>query len=139
MKYPFTGGCVCGEVRYECTSRPLIMLNCHCRDCQRISGGPYTPVVVVPFKAFKITKGELKHYATPSLAGGHNLRGFCANCGSRLTGAENAERGIIGITASSLDDPSGFRAKMDLFVGDAQAWDLLDQSLPKHQQHASAG
>ncbi|HVU27435.1 MAG TPA: hypothetical protein VHG71_06825 [Verrucomicrobiae bacterium] len=39
MKLPSTGGCVCGEIRYECDSRPLTMLKCHCRDCQRVSGG----------------------------------------------------------------------------------------------------
>ena len=29
---------------------------------------------------------------------------FCPKCGSRITGGENPERGIIGLTASSLDD-----------------------------------
>ena len=125
MKLPLTGGCVCGEVRYEC----------HCRDCQQVSGGPYIPVVVVPLKHFKITKGTLQHHATPSLTGGHNLRGFCAKCGSRLTGAENPERGIIGITASSLDDASWFKPTMDIFVSDAQAWDMMDPESPKHQHN----
>lgn len=135
MNLPVTGGCVCGEVRYECNSKPLIMLKCHCRDCQQISGGPYVPAVVFPFKAFKVTKGVLQHYGTPSINGGHNLRGFCAKCGSRLTGAENPERGIIAVTASSLDDPSWFQPAMDIFVADAQAWDLMDPALPKHAQH----
>lgn len=131
-----TGGCHCGAVRYECTSRPLAMLNCHCRDCQQMSGGAYTPVVYVPAKAFRITKGTLRHYSTPSVANGHNQRGFCADCGSRLTGAES-ERGI-GIAASSLDDPSWFRAKMDLWVADAQLWDALDAELPKFDQYPPA-
>jgi hypothetical protein len=90
--------------------------------------------VIFPYSAFKITKGKLQHYGTPSLAGGHNLRGFCGNCGSRLTGAENPERGIIGVLASSLDDPSWFKPQMDLFVSDAHPWDLMDPALPKHQQ-----
>jgi len=136
MNLPITGGCVCGAVRYECTAKPLMMLNCHCRDCQQISGGPYTPVVIVPLGAFKITKGQLQHYPTPSLAGGHNLRGFCPNCGSRLTGAENPEKGFIGLTASSLDDPTWFKPTMDIFVSDAQHWDLLDPDSPKHQQYS---
>jgi hypothetical protein len=71
------------------------------------------------------------------LAGGHNLCGFCARCGSRLTGAETPERGIIGLTASSLDDPSWFKSKMDIFVGDAQSWDLMEPDLPKHRQYMS--
>jgi hypothetical protein len=135
MNLPITGGCVCGEVRYECNAKPLMMLKCHCRDCQQITGGPYVPAVIVPFKAFKVVRGAIQHYGTPSLRGGHNLRGFCAKCGSRLTGAENPEFGIIGITASSLDDPSWFKPTMDIFVGDVQPWDLMDPDLPKHPQY----
>jgi hypothetical protein len=38
---PFTGGCACGAVRYECAAEPFMALNCHCRDCQRASGSAY--------------------------------------------------------------------------------------------------
>ena len=135
MKLPFTGGCVCGQVRYECAAAPLMMVKCHCRDCQRVSGGPYAPAIIVPLKAFRIAKGALQHHTTPSMKDGHNLRGFCAKCGSRLTGAESPEGGIIGILASSLDDPSWFKPTMDIFVGDAQPWDIMNESVPKHQQY----
>jgi hypothetical protein len=139
MQVPFTGGCVCGEVRYECSAEPMLMLKCHCRDCQQISGGAYAPAVIVPLNAFKITKGALQRFGTPSIGGGHNLRGFCAKCGSRLTGAENPERGFIGIVASSLDDPSWFQPSMDIFVADAQPWDLMDAALPKFPQYMPRG
>jgi hypothetical protein len=135
MKLPMTGGCVCGQVRYECDAGPLMMLKCHCRDCQRVSGGAYAAAIIVPLKAFRITKGTLQHYGTPSLKGGHNLRGFCPKCGSRLTGAENPEGGIIGILASSLDEPDWFKPTMDIFVSEAQPWDIMNESLPKHQQY----
>lgn len=135
MNLPITGGCFCGAVRYESLAAPLLMLKCHCRDCQQITGGPYSPAVVFPFRAFKITKGELKRYATPNLSGGHNMRGFCSQCGSRLTGAENPEKGIIAVVASSLDDPGLFKPQMDIFVSDAQVWDLMDPDLPRHHQH----
>jgi hypothetical protein len=134
MKSPFTGGCICGAVRFECTAEPLLMTKCHCRDCQRTSGGPYTPDIIVPIGAFRVTKGTIKHFGTPSLGGGLNQRGFCATCGSRLTGGESIEKGIIGLFASSLDDPSWFRPSLELFVADAQPWDPLDPSLPKYPQ-----
>ena len=35
----FSGGCACGGVRYDCSSAPAAMVNCHCRDCQRAGGG----------------------------------------------------------------------------------------------------
>jgi hypothetical protein len=111
-----------------------MMFKCHCRDCQQVSGGPYAPVVAVSLKAFKITKGALQHHAATRLNGRHNLRGFCVKCGSRLTGAENPERDFIGITASSLHDPSWFTPTVDIFVCNAQPWDIMDPSLPKHHR-----
>lgn len=131
MKLPITGGCVCGAIRYESTAEPMLMVKCHCRDCQRVTGGPYVPAVIFPLRAFRVTQGEVQHFATDSAGGGHNLRGFCPKCGSRLTGAEDERRGIIGVVASSLDDPSIFVPAFEMFVADAQSWDLMDAGTKK--------
>lgn len=53
MTAPLTGGCTCGAVRYECTAESVMAFNCHCRDCQRATGGPYVPAVVIPRSALK--------------------------------------------------------------------------------------
>src|SRR6187551_1602444 len=82
MKIPFTGGCVCGAVRYECSAEPIMMFKCHCRDCQRVTGGGFVPGLVVPSSAFRVTKGQLRYHFTPSTAGGKHKRGFCSKCGS---------------------------------------------------------
>ena len=59
-----TGGCACGAIRYEVTGEPIVTFNCHCRDCQKTTGGAYTPVFYVPANAFKITKGTPKYFGT---------------------------------------------------------------------------
>ncbi|MGH7958286.1 MAG: GFA family protein [Opitutaceae bacterium] len=135
MQKTFSGGCMCGAVRYECTVQPeeLQMFKCHCRDCQRISGGPYAPVVYLPPNAVKLTKGTLAHYATPSLVAGHNLRGFCSQCGSRLTGGEGSTG--IGVTVASLDDPSWFRPQFEIWLSDAQPWEASDPAVPKFEKY----
>ena len=135
MNTPITGGCLCGAVRFECNAEPVLMLKCHCRDCQRLTGGPYVPVVVFPHSAFRVTCGRIQYFATESEKGGQNLRGFCATCGGRLTGAESAERGIIGVVAASLDDPGIFKAKFEMFTADAQPWDALEPQLPHFSQY----
>ena len=104
MSTNFTGGCACGAIRYEVSAEPIVMFNCHCRDCQKTTGGPYTPVMYVPASAFTITKGTPKYYKTPSEMAGDNVRGFCPQCGSRLFGGLS-DIGQ-GIAASTLDDPS---------------------------------
>ena len=108
VKIPFSGGCACGAIRYECSAEPVVMLKCHCRNCQHMTGSGFSPAVLVPAEAFRVTRGQLRYHFTRSAAGGQHKRGFCAECGSLLTGGENTERptGVVGVTAGSLDDPS---------------------------------
>jgi hypothetical protein len=36
-----TGSCFCGEVRYRLTQAPMFIHCCHCRDCQKQTGGAF--------------------------------------------------------------------------------------------------
>ena len=50
MKIPFTGGCVCGAVRYECSAEPIMMFKC--RDCQRVTGEGFVAACLCPCQPF---------------------------------------------------------------------------------------
>ena len=41
------GGCLCGQVRYGFTGDPLLVGVCHCRNCQKQSGAPFSLVVSI--------------------------------------------------------------------------------------------
>ena len=43
-----TGGCQCGAVRYRLTAWPTGENVCHCRMCQKASGGPFMAFAGVP-------------------------------------------------------------------------------------------
>jgi hypothetical protein len=137
IKIPFQGGCACGAIRYECTAEPTSMFNCHCRDCQRASGGAGNYVVLVPAKSFRFIRGTPRYHFTASGAFGHHKRGFCPECGSRLTGGENREGTTekVGINAGSLDDPSWFRPQFAIFTSEAQPWDQLYPAIPKYENY----
>ena len=134
MKIPFSGGCSCEAIRYECAAEPIMMFNCHCRECQRASAGAFSAVIYISKRAFKFTRGSPRHYSTPSEAGSYNKRGFCAECGPRISGGETADG--IGVTASILDDPGLFCPQMDIFTTDAQPWDWMNPELPKFEKYA---
>ena len=133
MLSSFTGGCLCGAIRYEVSAEPIMMFNCHCRDCQHTTASAFTPVIYVPAKAFKITQGSPRYYSTPNDMGGHNKRGFCPDCGSRLFGGAS-ETGQ-GIAASSLDEPGLFKPELHMWASDAQPWDQMDPKLPKFEEY----
>jgi hypothetical protein len=83
MATKFTGGCLCGSVRYECLAEPIRMGNCHCRDCQRATGAACASGLLVSRSAVTVT-GDIKYYDVIGDSGSVVGRGFCPNCGSRL-------------------------------------------------------
>ena len=47
MQTTQTGGCMCGVARYAFTGEPEIVLNCHCNDCQKASGGQFATIIAL--------------------------------------------------------------------------------------------
>ena len=130
MEIPFFGGCACGVVRYEGSARPVAMVNCHCRDCERAGGAGGAPTVVVPADAFKLLTGEPKVYTRTADSGHTARRAFCAECGAPLFASTSARRDLVGIRAGSLDDPSWFEPQAEVWAASAQPWDLLNPDIP---------
>jgi len=130
MTTRFTGGCMCGAVRYECGADPIAMGNCDCRDCQRATGSAFAAAVLVPVSALNIC-GAVKYYEVTGDSGAVVRRGFCPNCGARLFGEGAGSPNITSIMAGSLDDPSWFKPQADIYVASAQPWDYMSPDLPK--------
>ena len=136
---PFSGGCACGAIRYECRAAPLAMFRCHCRDCQRATGGPCSSVVLLSAEAIRFTRGSPRHHSSLRAAGGTHVRGFCPDCGSPLTGGQgDPPTPYVGVHAATLDDPSWFRPQMDIFTSRAQPWLWMDPTLPKWETYPPA-
>jgi len=132
---PFTGGCACGAIRYESTAAPVFMLNCHCRDCQRSSGGPFASLVIVPTEAFTLTQGSPRYYGTQSEMGGKTQRGFCTECGTPVLGKPDGVPHIVAIRTASLDDPSWFSSQADVWTSDAHPWDEMNPAVAKFEKY----
>lgn len=133
MPTPFSGGCVCRAVRYECTAEPLVAWKCHCRDCQRATGSAFGAVLYVPKAALRLT-GEGKSYDVRGESGDTVSRGFCPQCGSPAWAQGDINPEMIGVWAASLDDPSGFEPAVDIWTASAQPWDYLKPHLPKYER-----
>ena len=133
MSVPFSGGCACGAVRYECSAEPLLPRLCYCRDCQRAAGGGYAPLLSVPVEALRLVQGEPRYATTEGDSGNTVSRGFCPDCGSLVLGRASAFPEIASVCAANLDDPSGFRPTFALFTSSAQPWDCLDPELQKFE------
>jgi hypothetical protein len=132
MVSPRIGGCLCGGVRYEFSGEPVFGLLCHCRDCQRQSGGAYTAGLRIPAAGFRITRGEPKLYVKTADSGNQVTRAFCPECGCMLFLNVSARPDLVAIRVGTLDDPSWFQPEADIFVQSAQPWDYMNPDLPKY-------
>lgn len=98
-----SGGCQCGKVRYRTQADPAEAYLCHCRMCQRATGG-----VSIAFVGVKLADtewdGDPAWYASSPIA----ERPFCAHCGTPLgfRFSEGADK--MDLTVGSFDDPSDF-------------------------------
>jgi hypothetical protein len=131
MSRKISGGCACGAVHYETNADPVLMLNCHCRDCQQASGSAYAALVVIPKAAVQIT-GEARYHKSAGQPGKAVERGFCPNCGSPLFVKLERLPDVIALQAASLTDPSVFQPMMDTFTSSAQPWDHMNPNLAKY-------
>ena len=100
-----TGGCQCGEVRYETADGPFELYVCHCRECQRQSASAFGVSVIVPVAGFRVTQGAAKFWTRPTDSGGRLKCAFCPNCGSRLWHDPEGGSETVSIKGGSLDDP----------------------------------
>lgn len=124
-----TGGCLCGDVRYE-ISKPAIDIGyCHCRMCQRFSGAPVIFGATFPLEAVRFTQGEPTYYKSSPIA----ERGFCKRCGSSLTYKPLARRWTdwILVMGGTLDNPEYSAPVWHLGVESQIPWLVIEDDLPR--------
>lgn len=132
----WTGGCLCGSIRYECPEQPVSAGTCHCRDCQQWMGGAFHTIAGFPVSSFRFTRGQPKIFTAPS---GIKELGFCNECGSPLWDRyfeQISDDGIIGpdtvwIPIGTLDHPQDVRLQFHYCVDSQLAWVHFDDELPR--------
>ena len=95
-----SGGCNCGQVRYEIDAEPRRVGICHCATCRKDSGSAFSFFGLWP-KAGVTLSGELGCWQ--SRAGGER---FCTKCGSSLF-SWNDDSDEIEVKLGTLDNPPG--------------------------------
>jgi hypothetical protein len=116
------GGCYCGALRYKADGDPIFKGQCHCRECQYISGGHPNVVMGMPDGGFTYAKGTPKQFMRSDLEN-PVTREFCAECGTHLLTRAATLPGAVLLKVGTLDDPSVFDApQMAIFTIDKQSF-----------------
>jgi hypothetical protein len=121
-----TGRCQCGKIRYRVKLDDTDAYFCHCRMCQRASGGVALPFKNTPKANVEWTTREPDYYESSPIA----RRGYCKDCGTPLT-FDHPDHDRMDVTIGSFDDPSIFEPKRHFGVeGLHEQW-LNTADLPR--------
>ncbi|MCK0167556.1 GFA family protein [Jannaschia sp. S6380] len=117
-----TGGCLCGQVRYEIDHELGPVTACHCTQCRKQTGH-YAAATPAPWDSIAL-RGEVTWYRSSPMA----RRGFCGTCGSYLFWEEGD--GLAYVMAGSLDLPTGLRMDAHIFYADRGDYYRAGDGLP---------
>lgn len=124
----YSGGCLCGALRYEAVGEPINMGHCYCADCRKASGSGFIPFMGFQASALTIT-GPTRQTVTPSARGTDSTRNYCAVCSSLVFGGVMGESDSFTIYAGSLDDPTVFRPQIAIFAAGRPDWAVVPPNL----------
>jgi hypothetical protein len=122
------GRCYCGSLRYKAEGDALFMAQCHCRECQYVSGGGPNLVIAMPTAGFSYTKGTPKEFSRSDLPN-PVTREFCGECGTHILAKGKALPGTLIIKIGTLDDPSTFAPMMAINLIDKQSFHHIPEGL----------
>ncbi len=105
----FTGGCLCGKVRFVASGRPWRVGICHCLDCRKHHGALFHAAAIFPADAVAL-EGETRSHAG---------RFFCPSCGSPVFSRHGE---AIGVNLGSLDAPDQLTPTYELWTIRREAW-----------------
>lgn len=132
------GGCACGGVRYTLRQPPLFVHCCHCRRCQRATGGPFAHNAIIEASAMSLDAGEVLHYRVSTDSGRAHWIARCTLCSTALWNEHGSRSALLRyVRVGSMDRPSDFPPLAHIYVASKQAWISINAATPVFRGHYS--
>lgn len=117
-KLPWDARCRCDRVQMRVSAPPLLTMACHCKGCQRMTGGAYSLSIAIPKGGFEVVRGETVIGGIHGPARHHH----CEHCKSWLFTEPDGMDFFVNLRASMLDDTSWFAPFIETYVAEGFAW-----------------
>ena len=124
------GSCLCGEVAYEMSGKPVVMYQCHCSRCRKSRASAHGANMFYKLDDFRWTRGEenVVDYKLPEAA--RFGAAFCGKCGGS-TPRISMERRMVVVPAGPLDTDPGMRPMAHIFVQSKAPWFEITDAIPQ--------
>ena len=127
-----SGGCYCGDIRYTAEGEPSMVAQCHCRECQYITGGGPNHFIAMPLDGFEYSQGTPDSFKRSDLEN-PVTREFCSNCGT-ASGTRAPGFPAMIIKVGTMDDPGMYEPGVAIFTCDKQSFHNVPEGLPAFEK-----
>ncbi len=125
------GGCLCGDVRYRVSAKPMFVHCCHCLDCQRLSGSAFAINAMVEATNVELLQGKTETIKVPSSSGMGQLVVRCPNCQTAAWSHYGlAKEKICFVRTGTLDNPDQIEPDIHIFTRSKLPWVKLPDDKP---------
>ena len=123
------GGCFCGHIRYELTTKPKIKAQCFCRDCQYFYGGGMQAFFMAEQDGFSLLSGEFSTFSHAASSGATVVRHYCKICSTPVFNKIGERPSELAVSIGTLDDPSAIVPRAAIWTESAPDWAHIDPKL----------
>ena len=120
MSKQLTGECLCGIIKFSVTDSFKAFYQCHCKQCQQITGSAFASNIFTEPDNIEWLSGQdsITNYE-------HPLRGFsksfCNACGSTLPFINKTKTSLI-VPAGSLIELPDIQPQANIFTSEEACW-----------------
>ena len=123
-----TGGCICGQVKYQITDKPLFTQACHCKDCKVLTGSSYVVNSSI-LENTLIVEGEVSSTELKAGSGASYKTYFCTKCGTYVYADYDSAVGRLTVRTKTLDIPENFPPQAHIYTKDKDPWLNLSEDV----------
>lgn len=127
MSETYSGKCLCGSVKFRIEGPIDHMDACHCKMCQRWTGGPFIGADISHSNVAFESDDDLVWFDSSDWA----KRGFCGKCGSSLFYRLKDTPDFWAINAGALDTPPEMSVGKEIFIDEKPSIYALSGDHPR--------
>lgn len=128
--------CCCGALVVTLPGPSDLVIACHCTDCQRRTGAPFSVGAVYLAEAVTVS-GTPKQFTRPAASGRKVHFYFCPNCGSTVYWRADVFPELIGVAIGAFADPKHSAPVRSIFEQSKHDWVHIDGAAVEHFQQSS--
>lgn len=129
----YTGGCLCGAVRFAISGPIRNIVYCHCSRCRKAQGSAFATNGIVADSDFKLLAGAAALTAYESTPG--QSKYFCGICGSPILSRSAARPKQVRIRLGSIDSDIEERPVAHIFATSKANWEEIAGDLPQYEAY----